>query len=163
MPQRLTFEYNALSYAYPDDESDKEVFFQATSPGTFASHLRAVLLYWVNMVFTDGDEVWQVVRLDRRQSNLTDVHKYVYPDMIVVDGCEREHHETISLGVFTRDQREAVLECADDVGYDERSPDQEEEEVQCLRWMSELLERMVEERLVARSVVDAIRDAVPLP
>jgi hypothetical protein len=155
MPPRLTFEYNALSYAYPDDESDKEVFLQASSPGTFASHLRAVLLYWVNVVFSDGEEVWQVVRLDRPEDS--DVHKYVYPDMIVVDGCEREHHETISLGVFSRDQREEVLECADDVGYEERSGDGG----QCVRWMGELLERMVEEGLVGRAVVDAIRDAVP--
>ncbi|KAI9567702.1 hypothetical protein HD554DRAFT_935176 [Boletus coccyginus] len=157
MPQRLTFEYNPLSYAYPDDESEKELFLQASNPG-LASHLRAVLIYWVNIVFSDGEEVWQVVRLDRREDS--DVHKYVYPDMIVVDGCEREHHETFSLGVFSRDQREAVLECADDVAYEERSP---EEEGQCVRWMRDLLERMVGEGLVQRAVVDAIRDAVPLP
>lgn len=156
MPQRLTFEYNPLSYAYPDDESDKELFLQASRPGPFASHRRAVLLYWVNTVFSDGEEVWQVVRLDRPEEN--DVHRYVYPDMIVVDGCEREHHDTFSLGVFSRDQREEVLECADDVGYEERSG---EDEGQCLRWMSELLERMVEGGLVGRAVVDAIRDAVP--
>lgn len=153
MPPPLTFEYNPLSYAYPDDESDKELFLQAS--GTIASRLRAVLVYWVNVVFSDGEEVWQVVRLDQRDS----VHKYVYPDLIVVDGCEREHNETFSLGVFSRDQREAVLECADDVEYDERSGD----EGQCLGWMGQLLERMIEEELVGRGVVDAIRDAVPLP
>lgn len=153
MPPPLTFEYNPLSYAYPDDESDKELFLQAS--GTIANHLRAVLLYWVNMVFSDGEEVWQVVHLDQRDN----VHKYVYPDLIVVDECEREDNETFSLGVFSRDQREAVLECADDVEYDERSG----EEGQCLRWMGELLERMIEEELVGRGVVDAIRAAVPLP
>ncbi|KAG8216152.1 hypothetical protein J3R82DRAFT_8158 [Butyriboletus roseoflavus] len=153
MPPPLTFEYNPLSYAYPDDESDKELFLQAS--GTIANHLRAVLLYWVNMVFSDGEEVWQVVRLDQRDN----VHKYVYPDLIVVDGCEREYNETFSLGMFSRDQREAVLECADDVEYDERSS----EEGQCLRWMAQLLERMMEEELVECAVVDAIRDVVPLP
>ncbi|KAH0831281.1 hypothetical protein J3R83DRAFT_13916 [Lanmaoa asiatica] len=153
MPPPLTFEYNPLSYAYPDDESDKELFLQAS--GMIANHLRAVLLYWVNMVFSDGEEVWQVVRLDKRDN----VHKYVYPDMIVVDENEREDNETISLGVFSRDQREAVLECADDVEYDERSDD----EGQCLRWMDQLLEQMIGEELVERKVVDVIRNAVPLP
>lgn len=142
-----------MSYAYPDDESNKELFLQAS--GTIADHLRAVLLYWVNMVFSDGEEVWQVVRLDQRDN----VHKYVYPDLIVVDEYEREHNQTFSLGTFSRDQREAVLECADDVEYDERS----DEEGQCLRWMGELLERMIGEELVGRGVVDAIRAAIPLP
>lgn len=153
MPPPLTFEYNPLSYAYPDDESDKELFLQAS--GTIASHLRAVLLYWVNMVFSDGEQVWQVVHLDQRDS----IHKYIYPDLIVVDGNVREHNQTFSLGVFSRDQREAVLECADYVEYNERSG----EDGQCLRWMGRLLERMTGEGLVERGVANAIRAAVPLP
>lgn len=155
MAPRLTFEYNPLSYEYPDDESDKELSLQVCGTRANHHHLdRAVLLYWVNMVFSDGEEVWQVVRLDQRDN----IHKYVYPDMIVVDECEREHNDTFSLGVFSRDQREALLECAEEVEYVERSGD----EGQCLRWMSRLLTQMTEEGLVEEGVVDAIRRAVPL-
>ncbi|KAF8558620.1 hypothetical protein OG21DRAFT_1481311 [Imleria badia] len=159
MPPRLTFEYNPLSYAYPDDESPKEVFFQASNGTPIAAHLCAVLLYWANKVFSDGEEVWQVVRLDRREDT-KDVYRYVYPDMIVVDGeYQRLQHQMFLLGEFSRDEREAVLEYAEDVGYDARSEDEEES----LRWMSELLERMVKEGLVAHGIVDAIREGVALP
>ncbi|KAF8452658.1 hypothetical protein L210DRAFT_3519266 [Boletus edulis BED1] len=190
MPPRLTFQYNPLSYAYPDDESDKPLFLQASS--TLATHPPIVLVYWINTVFSDGEEVWQVVRLVRRDaehirhvhapsnsrssssssstsssssnhgtirsSRRDDLFKYIYPDLIVVDGCERDYNATFSLGVLTRDQREAVLECAEDVAYDPRSDD----EGQCTTWMSELLKRLVREGLVARGVVEAIMDAVPL-
>lgn len=156
----MTFEYNPLSYAYPDDESSKELFLQVPNGTPIAPHLGTVLLiYWVNMVFSDGEEVWQVVRLDRREDT-NDVYKYVYPDMIVVDGqYQRGHYATYPLGVFSRDQRETVLECAEDVEYDARS----EEEDESSRWMGDLLERMVGEGLVTRGVVDAIREGVPLP
>ncbi|KAG9308286.1 hypothetical protein JVU11DRAFT_12049 [Chiua virens] len=166
MPQRLTFEYNPLSYAYPDDETDKELFLQASrthphhphahhSQQQHLSHLRAaaVLLYWVNMVFNDGEEVWQVVRLDEQDN----VHRYVYPDLIVVDGSVWEYNDMFSLGVFTRDQREAVLECADEIEYEVRCA----EGGQGVRWMGRLLEQMVEEALVGEGVVNAIRDSVP--
>lgn len=153
MPPRLTFEYNPLSYAYPDDESDKELFLQASA--TLANHLRPVLIYWVNMVFSDGEEVWQVVRLDHRDN----IYKYVYPDLIVVDECERQDNVTFSLGVFSRDQREALLECADDVEYDERPTEQG----QCSRWMGQLLNLMRDGGLVERTVVDTIKATIPLP
>jgi len=210
MPNRPTFEYNPLSYAYPDDESDKELFFLQASGAIAASHLRTVLLYWVNKAFNDGEEVWQVVRLYRKEGG---GYKYVYPDLIVADGHggrEHEHEhsepgqgigngnamgnghghwhghgynhghdrgfghsygydhdrgrdqseddergELVSLGTFTRDQREVLLECAEEIEYDERA------EEQCLRWMGTLLDRMTDEGLVKRAVVDAIRGVVP--
>ena len=155
MPQRLTFEYNPLSYAYPDDESDKELFFQTSNSSS--SHLRAAFIYWVNIVFDDGEEVWQVVRLDEHNGRL----KYVYPDLIVVDGCEqREHSPTYSLGVFTRDQREAVLEYADEVEYGDNA--QAGGEKQCQEWMGRLLQHMITGDLLECGVVDRIRNAVPL-
>ncbi|KAN0094536.1 hypothetical protein V8E55_002823 [Tylopilus felleus] len=160
MPPRLTFEYNPLSCAYPDDESDKDLFLQVSNTSPSPSPHRTVLLYWVNTVFDDGEEVWQVVRLHRHEDD--GAHKYVYPDMLVVEGAsEREHHQTFGLGTFSRDQREAVLECADDVAVAHGDGDGEGQ--QSARWMGELLERMVQEGLVARGAVDVIRDAVPLP
>jgi len=64
MPPRSTFECNPLSCAYP--ESDKDLFLQASNTSSLSPH-RTVLLYWVNTVFDDGEEVWQVVRLHRRE------------------------------------------------------------------------------------------------
>ena len=151
MPQRLTYEYNDLSCTYRDDESDKDLFLQVSPSSVF--------LYWVNTAFPDGEQVWQVVRLHPHPNGVgADKIKYVYPDLIVVDACaERTHNATFPLGVFTRDQREAVLECADEVVSDEGS---EEEEELGARWMSKLLGRMVSEGLVACDDVQQIRDAV---
>ncbi|KAG2361058.1 hypothetical protein BDR07DRAFT_1288158 [Suillus spraguei] len=143
-----------LSQVYGDDRSNKEVFLQATGLHKDSDHNkpRHVLIYWVNAVISDGIEVWDITQLEKHGNG----HQYHYPNALKVSTKGRPHNQTISLGIFTSEQREQLLELAADVEYDQITTESR-------IWMRNLLAKMVEEELISHDLFNTIREGVPLP
>ncbi|KAG2347289.1 hypothetical protein BDR05DRAFT_725047 [Suillus weaverae] len=144
-----------LSQVYADDRSDKEVFLQATglhkdsdrsNPG------RHTLIYWVNAALSGGIEVWDITQLEMHGH----WYQYHYPNALKVNTKERSRNQTISLGIFTSEQREQLLELAADVEYDQVTTESRV-------WMRDLLAKMVQEKLISHRLFNTIREDVPLP
>jgi len=142
-----------VSLEYGDDRSIKEVFLQAAGlrKDPDPSKPRHVLIYWVNAVLSGGIEIWDTTQLESHGH----WHQYHYPNALKVSSVERTHNQTISLGMFTSEQREKLLELAADVEYDELATESRV-------WMQKLLAKMVDENLVSRRLFDTVREAVPL-
>ncbi|OJA15197.1 hypothetical protein AZE42_08106 [Rhizopogon vesiculosus] len=119
-----------VSVEYGDDQSHKEVYLQVTGlqKDPDPNKPRHVLIYW---------------------------HQYHYPDTLKVDSIKRTRNQTISLGVFTFEQREQLLEFAADVEYNELSTESHV-------WMHKPLPKMVEEKLISLCLFKIIREMVPL-
>lgn len=143
-----------LSQVYNDDWSDKEVFLQATGlhRNSDRSNPRHVLIYWVNAALSGGIEVWDITQLEMHEH----WHQYHYPNALKVDTKERSRNQTISLGIFTPEQREQLLELAADVEYDRVTTESHV-------WMRNLLAKMVQEKLITYRLFNTIREDVPLP
>ncbi|OAX35037.1 hypothetical protein K503DRAFT_399833 [Rhizopogon vinicolor AM-OR11-026] len=142
-----------VSVEYGDDRSDKEVFLQATGlqKDPDPNKPRHVLIYWVNATLSGGIEIWDITQLEPYGH----WHQYHYPNTLKVDSIERTRNQTISLGVFTSEQREQLLEFAADVEYNELSTESRV-------WMHKLLAKMVEEKLISLCLFKIIREMVPL-
>jgi hypothetical protein len=83
-------------------------------------------------------------------------HQYHYSNALKVDTKERSRNQTISLGIFTPEQREQLLELAADVEYDRVTTESRV-------WMRNLLAKMVQEKLISHHLFNTIREDVPLP
>ncbi|KAG2121261.1 hypothetical protein DEU56DRAFT_98733 [Suillus clintonianus] len=143
-----------VSQVYGDDWSDKEVFLQATGlhKDSDRCHPRHVLIYWVNAALTGGFEVWDITQLEMHGR----WHQYHYPNALKINSKERTRNQTISLGIFTSEQREQLLELAADVEYDQVTTESRV-------WMRHLLAKMVEENLISHRLFNTVREDVPLP
>lgn len=143
-----------LSQVYGDDWSDKEVFLQATGlhKDSNPSNPRHVLVYWVNAALSGGFEVWDITQLEMHGH----WHQYHYPNALKVNTKERSRNQTMSLGIFTSEQREQLLELAADVEYDQVTTESR-------TWMRNLLAKMAEEKLISHHLFNTIREDVPLP
>lgn len=146
--------FGDLSQVYSDDWSDKEVFLQAAGlhRNSDRSNPRHVLIYWVNAALSGGIEVWDITQLEMHEH----WHQYHYPNALKVDTKERSRNQTISLGMFTPEQREQLLELAADVEYDRVTTESRV-------WMRNLLAKMVQEKLISHHLFNTIREDVPLP
>lgn len=142
-----------VSLEYGDDRSDKEVFLQASGlqKNPDPSKPRHLLLYWVNATLSGGIEVWDTTQLEPHGYQ---GHQYHYPNALKVDAMERSRNQTISLGIFTSEQREQLLELAADVEYDQFATESHV-------WMHKLLAKMVEENLISLLLFNTIRREVP--
>ncbi|KAJ8585622.1 hypothetical protein M405DRAFT_824646 [Rhizopogon salebrosus TDB-379] len=141
-----------VSLEYGDDRSDKEVFLQAAGlqKDPDPNKPRHVFIYWVNATLTGGTEVWDTTQLEPHGH----WHQYHYPNALKVNSAERRRNQTISLGTFTSEQREQLLELAADVEYDELATESRV-------WMHNLLAKMVEEKLISLRLLSTIREEVP--
>ncbi|KIJ64771.1 hypothetical protein HYDPIDRAFT_28132 [Hydnomerulius pinastri MD-312] len=155
MPPKSHSPYNPLYDAHPDDRSDKEVFVQAAVARrqNNPNLPRPVIIYWINAVLPNGDEIWQTIQLERHD----EYYEYHDLNVIEVDPGERERNDTFSLGIFTSEQRDELLDIADDIELEK-----ELTMTGCQIWTRKLLTELVSKDLITRDVFDRVWHGVPL-
>ena len=148
-----------LSNAFPDNASDKELYLQATGltkdyqarGGTGDRH---VVLCWDNTRAGIPIDVSQMIHL---KGSPGEWHLEIAVKQQAV-GVKKEN-ERYSLGMFSRKQRERVVELARGVVFDERSRVNT-----CRVWTRDLLEAMAEDGMIpfGREKFEEIDGDVPL-
>jgi hypothetical protein len=132
---------------YPDNDSVK-VFFQAYGFAHDNAGNRHVLLWWANAELADtADSVIQVIHLSGGVGN----YNYYSP---LAQLCSAEtfiRNAITSLGKFTREQRDLILELAKAVKFVKRSTVNG-----CQPWLRELLLSMVENELIEQAIFDEL-------
>lgn len=158
MPKPTLVDMTAYNL-YPDTNEDKEVFVQAAGHQTKAMEIpRHILLCWLNSSSPDegeqDDGAYQIIQLEKPGG----YYHYCYPVVEIRSAQVMAEHQTWSLGVFTRDQRELLLELAEDVEFKKGSLTEG-----CRVWTAKLLRDMRRNGLVSQDLVAKIRREVPLP
>ncbi|KAF9466701.1 hypothetical protein BDZ94DRAFT_1305937 [Collybia nuda] len=155
MPKPTLVDMTAYN-RYPDTDMDKEVFVQAAGYGEKAAGIpQRILICWLNPTPTkQGDGAYQIIELEM-QGNY---YHYCYPVVEQRSAQVMADHQIWSLGVFTRDQRELLLELAEDVEFKERSLTEGSRV-----WTAKLLREMRQSGLLSQELVTKIHREVPLP
>ncbi|ETW78535.1 hypothetical protein HETIRDRAFT_453187 [Heterobasidion irregulare TC 32-1] len=147
--------WSDLNYypAFPDNNASKPIYFE--TPGLEPAAVlgsRHVLLIWDND--RGGTLVHQVMQLTGIPS------RYFYDTSPVAklrNPATRPLNTYISLGTFTRAQRDAILELAKAVPYDPASYING-----CQVWTRDLLQAMIAHGYLAESTFRQIEAVVPL-
>lgn len=138
--------------SFPDDDSTKEVYFQAAGLTYSEISDRHVLLRWLNDELTEDVPITQVVQLTGQPGN------YNYYAPVVVRSREpRTANLQITLGRFSRAQRDQILQLAMDVKFEKKFTVNS-----CRIWTRDLLEAMVGRGLISGDLFTDIDGEVPL-
>jgi hypothetical protein len=141
----------SLDNEFPDDDSDKEIFLLTDSELEFVtSHPRHVILYWKN-----GEMITKELVTQRTQ--LTPNFTYYSPIAKLRSSMMFDENFQLSLGTYTRAQRDVILRLAANVEFLKTSVRND-----CRVWMRDLLESMVTEGLLEQGKVVHLEEVVPL-
>jgi hypothetical protein len=136
---------------HPDTSIDKEVFVQASGLVTTPMETpRHIFICWSNQ----SQEWYQVIQLIKWGN----WYHYVYPAVQEHLPANFSANQTWSLGIFTRDQREKLLELAEDIKFEKGSLTQG-----CRVWTAKLMLEMRRNGLISQDLLARIRREVPLP
>jgi hypothetical protein len=138
---------------YPDDNSTKEVYLQAEGLTYSGVGDRHVLLCWLNGVTKDGSNVTQIVQLTGQAGN----YSYFAPVAKIRSAESSKRNLFISLGKYTRAQRDQVLELAKNVKFEKKSTTNG-----CRVWTRDLLEAMAVAGLISQAYFADIDTKIPL-
>jgi hypothetical protein len=146
---------NNVHDKYPDNDKLKEAFIQAEGKSYPGYGDRHVVLWWTNSNdANDGSGViTQVIQLTGQAGN----YNYYAP---VVKQCPLtsiQQHLQISLGNFTREQRDKILDLAKSVQFYKKSTVNG-----CRVWTRDLLESMVNHGLTTKAKFESIDAEIPL-
>jgi hypothetical protein len=144
---------------YPDNDAVKEVFLQASGHETKSMETpRHVFLCWKNHEGTQATtadiDYYQILQLEKRGNT----YHYCFPLVKARTLASANHHQTWSLGYFTRGQREDILEMAEDVDFVKGSLTEG-----CRVWTAKLLRKMAGQTMISVGLLAKIREEVPLP
>ncbi|KAF9479863.1 hypothetical protein BDN70DRAFT_661385 [Pholiota conissans] len=144
---------------YPDDQSPKEVFIQAAGHSYSGVGDRHVVIWWKNGEVADDDgvskTVTQVIQLTGQAGNYAFYHPVsLLCSRVTVDTTENLQ---ISMGTFTREQRDQMAAFAKDIVYDRKSVVNG-----CRVWTRDLFEAMVKAGLMSQDLFEKIDVAIPL-
>jgi hypothetical protein len=140
---------------YPDNDKIKEVFIQAENKNYPGYGDRHVVLWWCNSDDTDdsADLITQVIQLTGQAGN----YSYYAPVVKLRSIGSTQRHLQISLGKFTRAQRDKILDLAKSVQFHKKSTVNG-----CRVWTRDLLGLMVNHGLIMKAKFEHIDAEVPL-
>ncbi|KAF9512263.1 hypothetical protein BS47DRAFT_1088570 [Hydnum rufescens UP504] len=138
---------------HPDDNTVKEVRLQAAGMSYPGYGDRHVLLEWTNRVDDKGQIVTQILQLTGQSGN----YSYYAPVAKYRSASSRERNAFYSLGSFTRVQRDQILMLAKSVQFSKSSTTNG-----CRVWTRDLLEAMVEAKLISVAKFKEFDEGVPL-
>ncbi|EIM79902.1 uncharacterized protein STEHIDRAFT_172902 [Stereum hirsutum FP-91666 SS1] len=154
MAPRLPRHYMGDIYSeYPDNDTMKTIQLCADGLSYPGFGDRHVLLQWENGPSKEGGSVIQIIQLSGMPGN------YAYYAPFAKAGLDGAltTHTFISLGQFTRAQRDRILELANAVVFERTSVVNS-----CRTWTRDLLMAMVDEGLLERSLFEEIDETIPL-
>lgn len=139
---------------FPDNDDAKEVFVQASGFITKSmAEARHIVIGWVNGQH-EGQQVWEILQLGKAG----DTYYYQYPYLEQRARTNHKAWETWSLGGLSRDQREKIVELAEDIPYRKKSNNEGSR-----FWAARLLLEMMHEGLITHSLLARMQAEVPLP
>jgi len=137
---------------YPDNDSEKDVFFEADGhKGGLGD--RHVQIWWENGV-TETGPVTQIVHLTGGVGNYAFILLTVKPRRLE----SIKSNQVIKLGTFSRAERDLILKLAKDVKFSKTSRVND-----CRAWIRDLLEQMAVHELIKEVAFKAICEEIPLP
>lgn len=149
---------NSVYDTYPDDDTVKEVTLYAQGLTYSGVGDRHVLLQWINTAAesatgSETDIVTQIVQLTGQSGN----YSYYAPVAKFRSLRSMVGNQTFSLGTFSRAQRDEILNLARHVVFSKSSTTNG-----CRVWTRDLLEAMVQARLISQAKFNEIDAGVPL-
>ena len=144
---------NPYGDRHPDDDSTKEVEFQADGLVVLNPDDRHVLLRWTNGTDAEGRVYTQIVHLSGGPGN----YNFHTPQVRIHSEASRGANTCYPLGKYTRAQRDQIVALAKAVNFDKRSRVNN-----CQVWIRDLLEAMVGANLLSKAEFDKIDVSVPL-
>ena len=143
---------NSIYPTYPDDQSSKEVWLQAAGH-IYTGGDRHVLIWWANGAKDNESPVIQIIQLSGQSGN----YSYYVPVAQVQTENFMANNLQISLGNFTREQRDRILTLAKNVKYHKNSVMNG-----CRVWTRDLMEVMQAEALIPSELYTYTDESIPL-
>jgi hypothetical protein len=144
---------NSVYVEFPDDGITKEIYLQAANLTYSGVGDRHVLIWWLNGTTKDGSEVAQIIQLTGQAGN----YSYFVPVANVRSADATTGNLQLSLGEYTRAQRDQVLKLAKDVKFEKKSTTNG-----CRVWTRDLIGAMVEAGLISQERFADVDAKVPL-
>lgn len=140
---------------FPDNDETKNVVLQVAGVSYDGSGDRHVLVSWSNGKDSEGASITQRIQLTGNPG------WYEYYAPLATKGSAETNNiqrdEYFALGVYSRSQRDRILQLADNVDFSKTSVVNS-----CRTWTRDLLAAMVKEGLLFQDTFDEVDKGVPL-
>jgi len=144
---------NPYGDQYPDNNSTKEIVFEADGLVAANPDDRHVLLCWTNGTDEEGRRYTQIIHLSGGPGN----YNFHTPQVKIHSDHSLQMNTCYVLGQYTRAQRDQIIALAKAVRFDKKS-----QVNNCQTWMHDVLEAMVNASLLSETLFDQIDVEVPL-